>query len=633
MPDLAEQFEQKIGSLLSDRNHSVILGGIALAQQLIRANPAAVLPQFRSALLPTLVRLLQSLLGNTFSMDYDVGGINDPFLQVQILKLLRALGEGDVHASDSMADVLTHLSASIDSNRNVGQAVLYEALVTILSIRADASLRTMAVNILGRLMSNTTDNNLRYVSLNLLNKFVHEGAGSGSGETVQRHRQTVLECLGDPDISIRRRAVEVSLALINRETIKAIAQQLISTIVHKKYNRDDPRTDELVALVITKLSILAAKFAPTAKWYADTLTTLLGAMADGLQVASKEEIVSTFVRIVNNTDDIHVYATRRLYEGMDRPTEAQVQACAWALGEYGHLLVEAKAVPGIEALLASLVAWSGLPQTTSTAQAYIITALGKLSLKFEPSLPHIKAALQTIAAAHARAYDVLHKATETLALVQNMSLRTIVFAPIPADRKFAIGNVPNLPPSMSAIAEQYHLDRSSSPAPALDVFAELAMLSLNGVSSPGADRPPPGSSFSSLASPLAPKPTEESAGRLFYDSNGIQIFLKMIRGTPGPSQQILLTAYNRLSSPITGLQVLCAVPKSLRITLDPASGSSVPPSGTVTQLLRVTSSSDEPDRPDVDPSKIKLRLKLTFTPPLSSQAITATFEVNSLNHS
>ena len=41
--------------------------------------------------------------------EYDVGGTNDPFLQVATLRLLRLLGRGDATASDAMSDVLAQV--------------------------------------------------------------------------------------------------------------------------------------------------------------------------------------------------------------------------------------------------------------------------------------------------------------------------------------------------------------------------------------------------------------------------------------------------------------------------------------------------------------------------------------------
>ena len=101
----------------------------------------------------------------------------------------------------------------------------------MLEIEADTGLRVMAINILGKFLSNK-DNNIRYVSfslyqvipkskkcfryvaLNTLNKVV-----SMDTNAVQRHRNIILDCLRDGDISIRRRALELSYALINEQNV------------------------------------------------------------------------------------------------------------------------------------------------------------------------------------------------------------------------------------------------------------------------------------------------------------------------------------------------------------------------------------------------------------------------------
>lgn len=62
----------------------------------------------------------------------------------------------------------------------------------------------------------------RYVALNTLLKTVHIDHNA-----VQRHRNTILDCLKENDISIRRRALELSFALINENNIRSIMKELL----------------------------------------------------------------------------------------------------------------------------------------------------------------------------------------------------------------------------------------------------------------------------------------------------------------------------------------------------------------------------------------------------------------------
>lgn len=77
---------------------------------------------------------------------------------------MRLLGRSDPKASETMNDILAQVATNTDSTKNVGNSILYETVMTVLEIEADSGLRVMAINILGKFLSNR-DNNIRYVVL------------------------------------------------------------------------------------------------------------------------------------------------------------------------------------------------------------------------------------------------------------------------------------------------------------------------------------------------------------------------------------------------------------------------------------------------------------------------------------
>lgn len=270
VPDLQELFLDKAKQLLSDRNHGVLICGLALVISMCEADEEeggeqGMLDHFKT-FVPALVKLLKALSSSGYSPEHDVTNITDPFLQVKILQLLRVLGRSDAEVSEQINDILAQVATNTDSTKNVGNAILYEAVLTILDIEADSGLRVLGVNILGKFLTNK-DNNIRYVALNTLIKVV-----SVEPNAVQRHRNTILDCLRDPDISIRRRALDLSFTLINDSNVKVLIRELLSFL--------EVADAEFKPIMTTQIGIAADRYAPNKQWHIEVILRVLKLVSD-----------------------------------------------------------------------------------------------------------------------------------------------------------------------------------------------------------------------------------------------------------------------------------------------------------------------------------------------------------------
>ncbi|KAL4871726.1 hypothetical protein BDV12DRAFT_194187 [Aspergillus spectabilis] len=377
VPDLQEHFLEKAKNLLSDRNHGVLLCGLTLVIDMCEAEEAeegqeGVIEMFRP-LAGGLVRALKGLTTSGYAPEHDVSGITDPFVQVKILRLLRVLARGDTATSELINDILAQVATNTDSSKNVGNSILYEAVLTILDIEADSGLRVLGVNILGKFLTNK-DNNIRYVALNTLNKVV-----AIEPNAVQRHRNTILECLRDPDISIRRRALDLSFMLINESNVRVLVRELLAFL--------EVADNEFKPAMTTQIGIAADRYAPNKRWHVDTILRVL--KLAGAYV--KEQILSSFVRLVATTPELQTYSVQKLYLSLkeDISQEGLTLGATWLIGEYGDNLLrggqyeeeelvkevkESDLVDLFDNILNSTYA-------TQTVVEYIITSAMKLTVR------------------------------------------------------------------------------------------------------------------------------------------------------------------------------------------------------------------------------------------------------------
>ncbi|KVH97761.1 Adaptor protein complex AP-1, gamma subunit [Cynara cardunculus var. scolymus] len=387
VPDLVENFVNPVASLLKEKHHGVLLTAMQLCADLCILSEEA-LEYFKKRCTEGLVKVLKDAVNSPYAPEYDISGIADPFLQIRLLRLLRILGHGDADASDCMNDVLAQVATKTESNKNAGNAILYECVETILSIEDSGGLRVLAINILGRFLSNR-DNNIRYVALNMLMKAI-----SVDGQAVQRHRATILECVKDSDASIRKRALELVYLLVNESNVKPLTKELIDYL---EYSNSSPsqmlqfhfHTEDHASACISLWP--DPWLSPDKLWYIDQMLKVLCEAGNYV----KDEVWHALIVVITNASNLHGYTVRSLYRAIQTSVdqEAVVRVAVWCIGEYGDLLMNNTGMLDLEEpITVSLVLQLAIKRHTSdlTTRAMCLIALLKLSSRFPSSSQRIK---------------------------------------------------------------------------------------------------------------------------------------------------------------------------------------------------------------------------------------------------
>lgn len=637
VPDLQEHFVEKASQLLSDRNHGVLLCGLTLVTSMCEAeeeegSDEGIIDKFKQ-FVPVLVRTLKGLATSGYAPEHDVTGITDPFLQVKILRLLRVLVRGDAEGTEQINDILAQVATNTDSSKNVGNSILYEAVRTILDIEADSGLRVLGVNILGKFLSNR-DNNIRYVALNTLIKVV-----AIEPNAVQRHRNTILECLRDPDISIRRRALDLSFTLINESNVRVLIRELLAFL--------EVADNEFKPNMTTQIGIAADRYSPNKRWHIDTMLRVLTLAGNYV----KEPIMASFVRLVATTPELQTYAVRKLYANLkkDITQESLTQAGAWCIGEYGDSLLqngqyeEEELVQEVKEheiidVFATLLNSSYATQVTTE---YIVTALVKLSTRLSDAsqVERIKRLLQI----HQTSLDVeiQQRAVEYGNLFSFDQIRRGVLEKMPppqikeesrvlgeatkkpkkgANRKSKLvakpttdqdlldlmGDSTTTPIASPTNGTQSNTDlladilggstasppMSGSPAPQSSNTASIMDLFSQG--SPAPSSAPASSGLDALASLGTPPPQQQAAapppsGIPCYDANGLNVTLQLQRNAEG-AVQVLGRFRNSSGAQLANVGLQAAVPKSQKLQLMSISNSDIAPGAEASQMMRITGS-------------------------------------------
>lgn len=373
-PMLTEVYLPYLNDLLSDKYHSVLLGTCYLINSIYYNDETS--HETLKQLIPKLTTHIKLLITTGYSPEYDVKGIPDPFLIVSLLKSIRIILQNDSNSNhlESINDLLTQICSKFENIKGAGSAILYETVKTIFTINSDSSLKVLGINILSKFLIQK-ENNIRYVALDTLLQVVEF-----EPLAVQRHRSTIVGCLHDGDISIRRRALELTFGIMNQQNIKLLTKELLNYL--KK--EDD---EELKFYITTQLSISCEKFNANLEWTLETMISMLNIAGNYCNDNILSSILATTMQVKNQNliEKILTDMINTIKNGLFDQYGLSL-VTIWCLGEYGDLIIskeisESLIIDLINSILA--VANYSNDQQKVQIKIYILTTCLKLSIKIQ----------------------------------------------------------------------------------------------------------------------------------------------------------------------------------------------------------------------------------------------------------
>uniref|UniRef100_A0A8C2Q1P6 AP-1 complex subunit gamma n=1 Tax=Cyprinus carpio TaxID=7962 RepID=A0A8C2Q1P6_CYPCA len=584
VPELAELFTPSARTLLSEKNHGVLHGAVVLITELCERNPDTLV-QFRKVIqaVPELVQIMKGLVTSSYSPEHNVAGISDPFLQVRILRLLRILGHNNDTASDAMNDLLAQVATNTDSSKTAGSAVLYETVLTIMDINSESGLRVLAVNILGRFLLNN-DRNIRYISMTSLQKIVQTDHNA-----VQRHRGTIVDCLKDQDTSVKRRALELSLALVSAVNIRSMMKELLIFL--------SVCPPELRSQTASGIFNAAERYSPSKRWHIDTILHVLTTAGGDV----RDETVPNLIQLITTASELHCYTVHKLYRALikDIAQQSLVQVACWCIGEYGDLLLkgECEEIEPVQVteddILDALETVLQSHMSSPATRGFALTATMKLSTRITDNVDRIR----SIVSIYGSCIDLelQQRAVEYNALFKkydHMRYRSAVLERMPVMDKNSPGHTNGdtsgeIKEPDTSKPKPVEAGLLSEPASQVCDLLDL----LGGTDTPLQPSPAPTSTPTTTSSAdllnllggLEITPGEKFKDIYIptvsvYEKNGLSLKIQCDKQTE-TEVTVTLIASNSTQNDITNFTLQAAVPKSVQLQMKAPSGNVIPAHG------------------------------------------------------
>ena len=225
----------KLAPLLSSRDPGVLNALTNVYVCLSEENPSELV-----GLGGSFLHILHQIINRGFGSNFYYHMVPLPWLQINLLKVLGNLAAVDSGLCRSLCPILETLIERTKVTEPVSLAILMESVKTATKIKADDKLLELCSACVGKLLSSSAVNNMRYQGLGLLIALSKVRPGFAA-----RHQVAVVECLNDPDDAIQARTTHLLHAMANGANVKAICEKLFEQSV----SSDAVRRRDIIMMV------------------------------------------------------------------------------------------------------------------------------------------------------------------------------------------------------------------------------------------------------------------------------------------------------------------------------------------------------------------------------------------------
>ncbi|KAK1367694.1 AP-4 complex subunit epsilon [Heracleum sosnowskyi] len=319
-------------------------------------------------LVVSFVSILKQVAERRLPKAYDYHQMPAPFIQIKLLKILALLGNGDKQASGQMYTVVGDIMRKSDTTSNIGNAILYECICCVASIFPNTKLLEAAADAISKFLKSDS-HNLKYMGIDALGRLIKI-----SPDIAEQHQLAVIDCLEDPDDTLKRKTFELLYKMTKSSNVEVIVDRMIEYMI--TINDSHYKTD-----IASRCVELAEQFAPSNHWFIQTMNKVFEHAGDLVNIKVAHNLMRLIAEGFGEEDDTADSQLRSSavdsylrIVGEPKLPSAFLQVICWVLGEYGT----ADGKYSASYITGKLCDVAEAHSSDDTVKAYAVTALMKI---------------------------------------------------------------------------------------------------------------------------------------------------------------------------------------------------------------------------------------------------------------